>query len=266
MKENLIIQIVSHLSRIGISPEVGERTDLTITADFLDAGWSTGKKTIGYESAIYLDEGSQTIYMWEKTSETQQGFSFGGETASSFQMGRTLFRKVKSIQYGPDGKAFEYSLDLGAIAKAVKDVAKENHWHFKIVLNRDKALYPKDTASAQNRPLNPATQPQQSQTTIQHQGEFAIKEGTFYAKGGKATVKEGASRGGAIVFWGLEIILTLLALLIIADHFSLKKLAGFGVIVLLPIIFKRKFHGFLKSLLLWSMIFILFFIFIAITG
>ena len=80
--------------------------------------------------------------MWEMTKETGHGLSFGGESGSSFQSGKTLFRKVKSVQYGPDGKAYEYTLDLGAIPKVVKEATKQHGWNFKTVLRRDKASWP----------------------------------------------------------------------------------------------------------------------------
>lgn len=80
--------------------------------------------------------------MWEKTLETGSGFSGGYDGGSSFQSGTTLYRKVKSIQYGPDGRAYEYNLDLGAIPKAVKEAAKQYGWKFKSVLAKAKAAYP----------------------------------------------------------------------------------------------------------------------------
>jgi hypothetical protein len=54
----------------------------------------------GYDAFIYAEETSRTFFMWEMTKETGFGFSFGFSSESSFQSGRTLFRKVKSIQYG----------------------------------------------------------------------------------------------------------------------------------------------------------------------
>ena len=110
--------------------------------EFLDAKWSTGSKKINYEASIFADEQERIVYMFEKTTEIGQGLSFGLSGGSSFQSGSTLYRKVKSIQYGPDGKAYEYSLDLGAISKAVKEAAKRGGWKFKTVLNRKKASYP----------------------------------------------------------------------------------------------------------------------------
>ena len=85
---------------------VGQGADLTVFNEFVDAGWSTGQKRIVYEASIYIDESCNTVFMWEKTTETGSGFSGGFSGGSFSQSGTTLFRKVKSIQYGPDGKAF----------------------------------------------------------------------------------------------------------------------------------------------------------------
>lgn len=52
----------------------------------------------------------------------------------------TMFRKVKSMQYGPEGKVYEYNFDLGAIPKTVKEIAKANGWKFKTVVLKKKAM------------------------------------------------------------------------------------------------------------------------------
>ncbi|MGE5328674.1 MAG: zinc-ribbon domain-containing protein [Deltaproteobacteria bacterium] len=150
-KQEIIKVITGKFAKMGISYQTGTNTDIAITAEFLDAGWSTGKKTINYESSIFVDEASQTIFMWELTKEVGSGFSFGGDSESSFQSGTTLFRKVKSVQYGLDGKAFEINLDLGAIPKAVKETAKQYGWKFKTVLKREKALWPAGYVQSQGR-------------------------------------------------------------------------------------------------------------------
>jgi len=141
-KVELIDIVRAELSSMGIPHETGSSTDIIILADFLDAGWSTGKKKITYEASIFADEETKTVFMWEMTKEQGHGLSFGSESSSSFQSGKTLFRKVKSIQYGPDGKAYEYTLDLGAIPKAVKETAQQYGWKFKTVINKKKAMYP----------------------------------------------------------------------------------------------------------------------------
>ncbi|HOV40958.1 MAG TPA: zinc ribbon domain-containing protein [Oscillospiraceae bacterium] len=142
MKQQILSEINSKLSALGIRVQNGNGADISISTEFLDAGWNTGNKKISYEASIFANEQENVIYMYEKTTEVGQGISFGGESESSFQSGMTLFRKVKSIQYGIDGKAYEYTLDLGAITKTVKETAKRYGWKFKIVLNKDKAMYP----------------------------------------------------------------------------------------------------------------------------
>ncbi|HEX2946269.1 MAG TPA: hypothetical protein VHT96_09985 [Clostridia bacterium] len=141
-KRALISEILPKLSQLGIAYTLEQGTDVAIACEFLDAGWGTGNKKIIYASSVYFDEAENTVYMWELTKETGSGFSFGGDSETSFQSGTTLFRKVKSIQYGPDGKAYEYTLDLGAIPKAFKETAKTHRWRFKTVLKREKASYP----------------------------------------------------------------------------------------------------------------------------
>lgn len=141
MKQPLLSQIVSELAAIGVQAKPDAKTDLIIESELLDASFSTGKKKIRYESAILADETDQTVKMFEKTTETGSGFSFGSSGETTMQSGKTLFRKVKSVQYGPEGKVFEYVFDIGAIAKSVKAVASENGWKFKTVLLRKKAMY-----------------------------------------------------------------------------------------------------------------------------
>lgn len=141
-KQAIVHEISSKLNQMGIANQSGNGTDISIAAEFLDAGWSSGNKRITYEAMIFADESANTVFMWEMTREAGQGFSFGGGSESSFQSGKTLFRKVKSIQYGVDGKAYEYSLDLGAIPKAAKESATQYGWKFKTVLKRDKAAWP----------------------------------------------------------------------------------------------------------------------------
>lgn len=142
IKQSIISQVASKFNQMGITYQTGNGTDIAVFTKFLDAGWSTGSNKITYEALIFADEASSTVFMWEMTKEELHGLSFGGESGTSFQSGRTLFRKVKSVQYGPDGKAYEYTLDIGAISKAVKETAIQHGWRFKTVLRRDKASWP----------------------------------------------------------------------------------------------------------------------------
>ncbi|MDD2376469.1 MAG: hypothetical protein PHD15_04670 [Clostridia bacterium] len=142
MKKDIIEKIVSKLSEYGIECELGGITDIKIDKEFLDAKWSTGEKKIEFHALVYFSEEESTIYYYETTKDIGSGFSFGSDSETSFQSGTTLFRKVKSVGYGIDGKAFEYTIDLGAVPKTFKDIAKENSWKFKTVIMKKKALYP----------------------------------------------------------------------------------------------------------------------------
>ncbi len=150
MKNNIIKEITTKLSEYGIEYNEGGDTDLSINKEFLDAKWSTGDKKIKYESNILINDQEKTIYMYEKTTEIGKGLSLGGGVDSSFQSGTTLYRKVKSIQYGPEGKAYDIELDLGAIPKAVKDIAKKYEYKFKTVIMKKKAMYPTGSAAGKS--------------------------------------------------------------------------------------------------------------------
>lgn len=140
MKQDLLQEMETQLSAIGIKAERSDKTDLSVDAELLDASFSTGKKKLRYEAMILLDEADKTVKMHEKTTEISAGVSFGMSGESSFQSGSTLFRKVKSIQYGPEGKAFEYNFDLGAIPKSIKEAAQAAGWKFKTVIIRKNAM------------------------------------------------------------------------------------------------------------------------------
>ena len=141
MKQDLLQEIGTQLASMGVAAAKADNTDLSIDAELLDAGFSTGKKKIRYEAQILADEADQTVKMFEKTIEISVGVSFGMSGESSFQSGKTLFRKVKSVQYGPEGKVFEYNFDIGAIAKAVKTAALAQEWSFKTVILKKNAQY-----------------------------------------------------------------------------------------------------------------------------
>lgn len=151
-RQAIIRQITERLYPVGISCQVGQGSDITITAEFTDAAWNSSTNKIAYEAAVLVDEQNSTVFMWEKTVDIGSRFTGGFSGESSFQSGTTFFRKVKHVQYGPDGKTYELALDLGLIAKTIKEAAKAYDWSFRTVLSREKAIY-----SAENPP--PAAQP-----------------------------------------------------------------------------------------------------------
>ncbi len=56
MKQQILSEICSKLSVLGISVQTGNGTDITISTEFLDAGWSTGSKKISYEALVFANE------------------------------------------------------------------------------------------------------------------------------------------------------------------------------------------------------------------
>lgn len=140
-KREILGEIATRLGSLGIPFETGTRADVLIQTVFLDASWGSGSKKLEYLGSALLKDAERTLYYYELTKESSSGFSFGSDSESSFQSGKTLFRKIKSVRYGPDGKAYELTLDLGAIPKAFQDAARQYGWTFKTVLKRDKASY-----------------------------------------------------------------------------------------------------------------------------
>lgn len=195
MKQQLVSEITGTLSALGIPVRRGNGADLTIAHDFLDAAWSTGSKKISYEASLFADEAENVVYLYEKTTEVGQGVSFGFKASSSYQTGTTLHRKVKSVQYGPDGKEYEYSLDLGAIPKAVKDAAKRYGWKFKTALNKSKAMYPAGYVPPPVAQAAPAQAPEQA---VKPAGGFCSGCGAQLSQGAKFCGKCGAKLAAAL--------------------------------------------------------------------
>jgi hypothetical protein len=140
-KQQLQLQIAQALLQLGIDCEQNKESDLAIHKELVSAGWSTGTMKIRYDAFIRLDEAGKKVLMWQKTAEVRSGVSLSGGFEASSQSGATVFRKVKIVQYGPEGKAVEANLDLGEIVKAVQDAAKQNGWKFHTVLLQGKARY-----------------------------------------------------------------------------------------------------------------------------
>lgn len=141
-RELILSQITDGYSNLGLSFSQGLSSDIEIHSEFLNAGWSIGKKKILYDAFLYANESEKMVYLWEMTKETGGGVSFGGGIESFSQTGATAFRKVKSVQYGPEGKVFEITLDLGAIPRIAKEAAKQYGWKFQTVVKADKAKHP----------------------------------------------------------------------------------------------------------------------------
>lgn len=141
MKQELMQEIKSQLSNLGLPATPSDKTDLMIDAELMDASFIGGKKKLRYESMILLDERAKTVKMYEKTTEVSIGGSFGMSGETSFQSGSTLMREVKFVQFDASGNAMEFNFDLGAIPKAVKAAAQAQGWGFKTVILLKNAMY-----------------------------------------------------------------------------------------------------------------------------
>jgi hypothetical protein len=231
LKHQMLIELAGKLATMGIPSRQEAGTDMAVRTEFLDAGWSTGIKKISYEALLFANEQDQTVYLYEKTTESGHGISFGGGSGTTFQSGTTLFRKVKSIQYGPEGKAYEYSLDLGSIPKAVKETAKQYGWKFKTVLDKRKAMYPMGyvpepvpPAQGQWGPMRgspPQTNPQQPAGL-----QYGNPSGPFHAS---APRKSGGKGGtiGLIGFILLGLVLLVMLWAAIRCHIAGPGLTSF---------------------------------------
>lgn len=288
MKSQIISEIISKLTSLGINASKGNDTDIIIDTEFLDASWSTGKKKITYESNIYVNEEENVIYMYEKTTEVGHGLSFGGDSGSSFQSGKTLFRKVKSVQYGLDGKAYEYTLDLGSIPKSIKEIAQKYGWKFKTVINKNKAQYPagyvpnRTTASFEEpiqnvepkksgycnncgmpliesakfcdkcgMPIAPAPSQQQGSQIYNQpsQPSYANPQSNFHAKTEKPPKKKG---GGIIGILLLILIATIVFFTLYSARAGLLSWAGSIIVVITSLVLQIKLihKGLIITLLL----------------
>ena len=140
-KNEIINTIAEQYKAIGVTRKLGGSADITVDQELLDAKFPTGKIKIHYENSILLNEKDKIVYFWEATKEIKSGFSFGFSKDSYSQSGLTLSRRVRSVQYTIDGKAYEFDFDIGKINQIVKSAAKDNGWKFKVVLSKKKASF-----------------------------------------------------------------------------------------------------------------------------
>ena len=140
-KQQLAAQIAQAFTQQGIAFTQGQQSDFEIHTEFVNAGWSTGKKKFRYDVLIRLAEEEKTAWFWQKTTESGAGLSFGCGLETATQSGATSLRKVKIVQYGPEGKVVEVNANLAEIGKAVKRCVKTAGWKFRTALRQDKAKF-----------------------------------------------------------------------------------------------------------------------------
>lgn len=262
MKQNIIDSIIAGFNQLKLEFDRGNDSDISINTVFLDAGWGSGNKKITYQAKVTADEATETVYMWEFTKEEGSGFGFSSDSETSFQSGKTLFRKVKSAQFGPDGKAYEMTLDLGAISKTVKEAAKRSGWKFKTVLKKEKAMYGPGVVSKQTI--------DQGSFPIENEAESfpkeTVKTNPVIALNHDKPLKP---KGGSnILFWLVFVFSGIMTLMLFAT--SKTSLVGWviaGVLLVALFIYRNKFalSGCLIKIVIWIVSVILLFLIYAFT-
>jgi hypothetical protein len=290
IKQAMISEIAAQLAQLGVPAAYGNGADIIIDATFLDAAWSTGRKQVRFEASVLLDETRASVFMWQKTSEIGSGFSFGFSSESYVQTGKTLFRKVKAVQYGPDGMAYEYDLDLGAITRAVEETARRYSWRFNTVVSRKNASYLPGGPSSFSPPPPPASftppppPPPASNTVFcSHCGQplagrFCENCGNSVEDVNKSAAvpplvyspppayiqpQPPAAKSSldkeALLFWGAWGLLAVLSVILLITGITFMRFFGFAALLLFPIITKKiLFKKLLTSLATWAAVFVVF--------
>ena len=141
MKTEIVQEIFEKLTALGLDPNLGGSSDITVDCQLLNAKSGTGNKSISYENAVLFDETEKTIFLYEKTTEKSKGFTFGSSSESSFQSGKTLSRHVKGVFVGTKGNYISYDFDIGEVSKSIKSIAESHGLKFKTVIRRKSAEF-----------------------------------------------------------------------------------------------------------------------------
>jgi len=141
MKELITQEIQALLESKGLAPSHGNKSDLCVDCELLDAKVGSGEKKINYQNSILIDEEKETVFLYEKFEEKSKGFSFGSSSESSFQSGKTLTRHVKGTFMGLNGVIATYDFDIGDVSKSIKMIAQKHGFDFKTVIRRKSAEF-----------------------------------------------------------------------------------------------------------------------------
>jgi hypothetical protein len=159
MKGQVMADINSQLSELGMMPTFGKGTDIMITTEFNSTNGRNGSKILVYEASIYLDQQQKTAYMYEKTSESMNRLPLN-TSMPLFQSGLGMRRNESHVRYRLDGTVYEVEWDMGAVAKAVKQSVKSNGWKFKAVSKKSQAQYPSiEKSETESQPVGESTAP-----------------------------------------------------------------------------------------------------------
>lgn len=123
-KKKIVDSISAQLSKLNITAQTGDDTDISLSCIFYDTKWRTGNKKIDFEAAAYADEALEVLFYWESTGGTD------------------LYRRVRGTGYDIEGKSFEYLVELESITNIFKETAERFGWKYRYVMNKEKAMHP----------------------------------------------------------------------------------------------------------------------------
>lgn len=132
MKANIIQTIQEELSRLGLECFKSDEADLIIHEQFQNNKWNDKIKCIEYKLFIGVHEQDETIYVQERLSEKDKGFTFGLKLNNDNLNGNQLYRSVKINRF--KGKPVDIEFNLKEILITLKRIAIQYNYQFKEVM------------------------------------------------------------------------------------------------------------------------------------
>jgi hypothetical protein len=135
-KQMLINQITEELRQLGIEPELGVTSDLTIRTQFRDY-----KRKIQFQANTIFDETKQVITYYETTRDNAFNLFFSKDGDDQVQFKYTWPRQIMVQQILNDGTIKEYPIYQSDIIECFKRIAKQHGWKVKTPLFSKAARY-----------------------------------------------------------------------------------------------------------------------------
>lgn len=133
MKVTLIQTIKDELSRLGLECFKSDEADLIVHEEYRNK-WEDKIKCIEYKLYIGVHELDETIYVQERLSEKDKGFTFGLKLNNDGLHGNQLYRNVKVKVKQANGKVEDVEFNLKDILKSIKHIAIQYNYQFKEVM------------------------------------------------------------------------------------------------------------------------------------
>lgn len=146
MKQQLIDDICAKLNELQIPFIIKDDTYIYVNTEFYDVGYGTQSKMVLYDLTVFLDEPNLSVFMYVKTAEKY--ISAEGAIGEYTNQSSSLFRTVKSVCTGEDGKVSIITIDLGQVPNTVKNTAFKYGWKFRTALNLNKRSKKAETPSS----------------------------------------------------------------------------------------------------------------------